>query len=206
MVVNVHNTGVSGFNAMLSTPPSERVINYVNDSIRSVYDAGVNLGQRFLDNITTIYKNYGSNASINESKLLLAQTGAGFRDSSVYRVNYEDTGRANLRMQQYIMALPEVAERYDRNLCDGYRDTYVCAEVVNNKNCYGEEHTHYMDIMDGVYDMEKDVVKTYTHTGLSWDGSIITNADRFAVLDTYHNVMQKMIDGIDPTDYEEGVL
>jgi len=198
--VTLHETGTAGFNALLYTPPSQPLIDYIGRHVNAAMEATGTLGQRFVDNVKSIYNRFGSERSILDSKRLLAQTGPGFRDDVIYNVGYNDLGNANLWMQHYIMANPRVGDLYSKGMCHGYADTYINSE----KDTYGENTMLYMDVMDGVYDLEKDTLHHYYHTEMSDNG--MDTVDKMSVLNTWDNVVESIFKGLDPTDPDKGSL
>jgi len=61
-------------------------------------------------------------------------------------LSYEQIRDANITMQRYIMAHPEVRQLYLDNKIDGYSETYV--NIFGND--VGESHYDYRKVMDGV--------------------------------------------------------
>lgn len=200
MQITVHDTGSSGFDALLYRPPGRELIDYISHNVSSVLTATNKFGERFVNNVKSLFDRFGSERSVNESKLLLQQMSNSFRDDVIHRVAYEDLGNANLMMQHYIMANPMLGELSRKGMCHGYADTYINFE----KDTYGENTMLYQNVMDGVHDVENDTLKFYHHTEMPEDG--FSAMDKISVLDTWDNVVKSIFDGIDPTDPDGGVL
>lgn len=200
MNITVHDTGAQGFNALLYATPSRALIDYIGENVSAAMAATNRFSQSFLNTVGNIFQTHGSEASVNESKLLLNRMGSSFRDDIIYSVPLEQLGSANLLMQHYIMANPYIGNLDKKGMCHGFADTYINLEP----NTYGENTMLYQNVMDGVHDMDKDKLLFYHHTEMPDDG--LSVYDKINVLDTWDNVIAAALSGIDPTDPNRGAL
>ncbi len=203
MYVNTIKGGEMALNAMLYKQPDSNLLNYLQNNIQSAIDNTSAVGSRFVDTVKTMYNRFNDSSIINASKALLFKTGSHMNQTVIYPVAYENIGNANLIMQQYIMAYPEVDKLYQRNMCYGFQDTYI-----NTDPHHGVESVEYMQVMDGVLQFDGNGEGYVTH--YSYHHSDKDNEldvfDKLNVLDTWENVQRLIAGGIDPTDPDGGLL
>lgn len=204
MQVNVIRGGETAFNSLVYPPPDTRLLQYFANNIQAAYDTLGEVGQQFIGNVKSMYDKFNSEAALNTSKLLMYQAGMHFNQDVIYPVPMDQLGLANNAMQAFIIAQPDVNRLYQKDMCYGYQDTYINPEPDNS----GEERLHYKLAMHGMLQFDdteegSGFVKYYS---TSDDVERLSTLDKFSVIDTWHNVLQMIASGNDPTDPDHGTL
>ncbi len=200
MVKTIHGGG-AGFNALIYQPPDERLLNYFNTNIQRVANVVGDISTQFVDTTRALYDKFNSSSVIAASKALIYGVGDHTNQNMIYPLGYENVGNANIAMQQYVMAHPEVSSLHEDNMCDGYESMYFNQEP----EVFGKDRMDYQRVMDGVVQYDEDgmgYVMRYTNT----DDTTLDTFDQFAILDTWRQVERLIAEGIDPTDPERGDL
>lgn len=204
MFVNTIMGGKSAMDALLYKAPDTGFLNYLQNNIQQAYNATVNYSNQFKDAVVGLFNKANSQEVINAGKMLLFNTGTHVSQDVVYTVPYDNIQSANLRMQQYIMSNLEIQQLYNRNMCNGFSDTYINLEPDNK----GKDRYDYMGIMSGVLDFDNEdngVIRHYSFNNET-NNDEITIYERISVLDTWDNVRRRVEEGYDPTDVDGGIL
>jgi hypothetical protein len=187
-------------NALLYKQPTPEVINYVNNKLDNIVNHVHGLSSRFKSTVQNLYQQAYNSDIINAAKRYLSQSDYALRQDVIYTIPYEQFNTANLIMQQYIMAEPTLNNLHRKNMCYGFQDTYFDSEP----NTYGKERMDYQRVMDGVlqFEKEEDNEKSLAYTyHYSNDDSIeLTEPERIAILDTWHEVARMIAEGKDPSE------
>lgn len=199
--VPVVNGGEFAAKALLYKQPSVDVMNYLNNKLDHVINYTTGLSERFKTTVSNLYNQAFNSDIINTAKQYLSQSDYALRQDVIYTVPYDKTYEANLIMQQYIMAEPHMNNMYRKNMCFGYQDTYFDPEPET----YGKDRYDYQRVMDGVLqfettDDEKELafINHYSNA----DEIELTNSERTAILDTWHEVARMIAEGKDPSEVE----
>lgn len=203
-MVNTISGGETAFNALLYRQPDSNLLGYLQQNVQSAIDSTVNFGSNFVSNVQNLYNRFNDSSIINASKALLFKSGSHMNQTVIYPVGDNGFGTANLIMQRYIMAHPDVASLNERNMCYGYQDTYI-----NNDPYTGVESKEYMDVMDGVLQFDSNdygYVKHYSYYHSDENETELDIYDKLSVLDTWDNLNRLIAKGLDPTDPDEGIL
>jgi len=200
MKARIISGGKDAFAALVYPPPSQQMVQYVNERLSNVMNTASNYSNQFIDDLKSLYNRYGSAQAINNSKALMYQAGTHLSEDVIMPYSVDNLGDANLIMQRYIMSNPVISELDRKGLCFGFADTYINLEP----DTYGEERLDYQTVMDGVYDITKDTIKRYYRTDMS--EFRMPELDRQIILDTWDNIAISIMNSIDPTDPDKGVL
>lgn len=125
-----------------------------------------------------------SNAMNNVRGLFMPDVIYSFRDA-------RDMQIAKPRMQEYIMAQPDVRELYHKRLCDGYSDTYVDPAP----GVIGVGHEAYEHVMSGVVQFNDEGFQI-THHSRAWadeDARHLSDIQQAGILYMYQE-MKKIIE------------
>lgn len=204
MFVNTIMGGKAAMDAYLYKAPDQSFLAYLQSNMQPIIDTVSNVSSSFKDAVVGLYNKHNSTSVLNAAKALLFNTGSHINQNIIYTVPYDNMANANLAMQRYIMSDLEIQKLYNRNMCNGFQDTYFDMEP-NNK---GEERHSYMSVMDGVlyFDQEENgVVKHYSFVDMVSTEEIGTY-EKISVLDTWHNALRMIASGYDPTDINGGEL
>lgn len=203
MRVNVISGGEHALNALLYKQPDERFLDYLNSHMSSAYQAIGEAGDRFMSNVRGMYDKYNASDVLQLGKMLLSRTGTHFSQDVIYNVPYERLGEANLIMQRYIMAQPDLSKMYNKNMCSGFNGTYIDIEP----GVYGTQRTEYIQVMDGVLQFNDNGgddghFRHYSDSNTD-DLDVIS---KLSILDTWRSVELAIARGIDPSDVDGSSL
>lgn len=110
-------------------------------------------GRAFLNKSKEIFESINSSEALRRTRATIRSALGIRRADSLFRVHELDDLRAvGIGMQRFLMADPVIREKYHRQQCDGYSDTY--RDV--HKGDIGKHHYDYRRVMNGVYRTEKD--------------------------------------------------
>lgn len=199
--VPVINGGEFAAKALLYKQPSMDVMNYLNTKLDHVMNYTNGLSERFKNTVSNLYNQAFNSDAINAAKQYLSQSDYALRQDLIYTVPYSRMHEANLIMQQYIMAEPHMNKLYRKNMCVGYQDTYFDPEPET----YGKDRYDYQRVMDGVMQFElvdDDEELAYINSYSNADDIELSNSERIAILDTWHEVARMIAEGKDPSEAE----
>lgn len=200
MNVNVVRGGRGSFNALLYNVPDNNTLNWINNNMNKAREALVGVGDTLMNTASMLYNKVNSNAAINSAKAMVSSQGDHGNQYMVYGLGYDNMGSANYIMQQYIMANPVVNKLYQDNMCNGFEETYYNPEP----DVYGTDRLDYRRVMDGVL-TEEDGCMVINHYS-STDDVELEPYDKWAILSTWAQAEQLILNDIDPTDPEGGEL
>lgn len=197
MVVNVVNGGELMHNALLYRPPDNSIVDYFSNKLNHVIQYTQGLSNQFIDTTKKLYDKVYDSKVIERTKALLSMSDYALSNDVITLVPYGHMSNANMVMQQYIMAYPEVQDLVKRNKCHGYQDTYFNIEP----DTYGEDRYEYQRVMDGVLQFEDtEEGEGYLKHYINSDEIELTTHEKLSVLDTWHNVSRMIAEGLDPTE------
>lgn len=201
MQFQVINGGDAAAAALLYKPPPPALSEYLYNNMQNVISTATNLSSSFIDNVKSMYNAVHSEATRNFNNFIKYTAGEHLGDNTIYTIDRPNIPNANPIMQHYVMAQPQVASLYRRDLLYGYGETYKPLEpgVCN------EDSVTYSSVMDGVvqYDDEGNGYRIH-YTDSNYD--IVPEVSRYeklSILETWGNVKSLLADGIDPTTGEE---
>lgn len=189
--------GDDAFNALIYKPPSDKIIDFVKTGISSAIGIANNYSSSFVKNLTSMFDKFYSDEAIFNAKAVLYNSGSHVSENVIYNVRISDWN-PNLIMQQYIMANPVVDKLYNKQMLDGFRDTYLNLDPYNK----GTNKLHYQAVMDGVMQYDEQGEGFVCHYSLG-DEVITKDLDIFeklSILDTWESVEKLLAEGKDPTD------
>jgi len=201
MVLDVIKGSDQGFNALLYGTPDENKLNYLQNNLTTAYQALGNAGSSFMSTMQTVYDRFNSAEAINKAKSFIYGATGHVSDHLIYPIREEAMiGQANITMQRYIMAHPEVAKLNDKSMCNGFEGTYF-----NMNSGSTIPVIEYRDVMDGMLEYEEDGSGMYTFYSSS-DATELEIIDKISILKTWNTVESLLNKGIDPTDVDAGEL
>ena len=116
-------------NALLYKPLDNNVLDYLHQNIDAAIGATKNLAIGFKNTVTDLYNRFNSDESIMRTKLALNSAGIHLDQNTIHYLKYEQLHAANLMMQRYILAQPELGELHRKEMCYGYQDTFMPLET-----------------------------------------------------------------------------
>lgn len=143
--------GVSEFDALAFGVPNNESIRYFQNQYNNLINNSANfigdIGQRFIDTATDLYNRYVSPEAISRIRNIIYHVDNIKVNDYIYPITeLSDFQQANLNMQRWIMASPDIRQLYNEQRCDGYSDTYFDFEP----GTIGDTQYDYRMVMDGV--------------------------------------------------------
>lgn len=118
-----------------------------------------NHATNFFNQAVNLYQTISTSDAIQAMRNLVAKKDNSWEVNSIYAAtNTEQLQTANLVMQRYIMAEPNLRDLYLNNLTEGYGDTYV----NNHGDSIGVNHYDYRRVMDGMLVVNDDSMQFST--------------------------------------------
>lgn len=122
----------------------------------------------------------------------------------------EELRSAEVIMQRYVLAQPDLRKLYNQQRIDGYSDTYVDVD----RGCIGNNHYDYLRVMDGIAvfkeDDESDAPEwVVTEVSLDEDRDtrrLMYEEQMFIIEKTWNAVTKAIASGDDPTDIFGGKI
>ena len=146
----------------------------------------------FFNTVKTIYNYVTDSNVINRAKRLLTSVNnSGIEDTLITYVNSTTIHNPGLTMRRYLMAKPDIYDKYSKNLCSGYNDEWVNEEVGMKPTLRDD----YLNVIDGEV--------TDTHTTFYNDENPLNTRDRFIIKNAWDTMDELIATGIDPTNFEE---
>lgn len=209
MYVQTLQGGQDALDSLLYRPPDEATINYMQSKLHDIWTGVKDIGNRFKESAKRLFDTSYSAEAIQRAKRYLLQADYALADNVITRVSQESYKNINPFMQRYLMDLPSINDLYNRNLCNGFPDTYVDTEP----NVKGEDRELFQDATDGILRFDKayspfdmyggkdndnaeGFIMHYTHTR----EDELSNLEKFAIHDLWQIAQEMMEREEDPTD------
>mgnify|MGYP003606679201 CR=1 FL=1 len=198
------------FDALLFGAPDQGSVNYFQQQYSNVIqNAGQfvgDIGKMFVEKAQYYYNNYVSEDALRRVRNIL-QNVDEMNQSDIIRqlIDFSEFQHADLVMQRWIMAMPEVRTRYHEQTLDGYSNTYV---DMAPDDC-GFTHRDWRMVTDGMlnytYDEEGEVNGLhYAHHLVSADLEENERAleidEKDIILSTWDALGAYLKSGRDPTN------
>ena len=170
------------------------------NNVSNVLTAG---GQAFLSNARSIYDNLNGSYAMQMARAACNKVGNMFARTDIHEIReIEKLQNANLIMQRYIMASPEVRTVFQSQLCNGYSETYV--DMYPGK--IGEDHYDYRRVQNGILNDEDERITYYLDDLVEGDRELAFD-EQLAIKATWKVVADLMKYGsVDPTDPLNGSM
>ena len=192
-------------NALLYRPLENNVLNYLNQHINAAITATNTLSQSFINGVQGLFNKFNSDQARMQTKLAMNSAGHHIDQNMIHYVKYEQLHAANLAMQRYILAHPELGELHRKEMCYGYQDTFMALEP----NKFGKDTIEYARAMNGVVQFDQDgkgYVETYSLYDTDTHGEDIDIIDQISILRSWDNVSRMIANKVDPSDPISGEL
>jgi hypothetical protein len=137
----------SALDYMMFGDNRSKVSNYIQQQINELRTYAPRFFEGIKDVVYNTY-NYLTNEFLFTKTLQhLQDNNINIHNQEIFEyLSYEAVRDANITMQRYIMAYPQLRELYLNNKIDGYSETYV--NMFNDD--IGDSHYDYRKVMDGV--------------------------------------------------------
>lgn len=147
MMVNVISGGDTALDALLYRNQSPMNGQFIWNQLNNITNTLTDVGKAFMDRAKQLYDHVNSSEAMRIAQAALKMSNKVFSPYEIYPLqSIDDFQSANLVMQRYIMACPEVRTMYQEGRCNGYEGTYTDLEP----KAIGIDHYDYQKVMDGV--------------------------------------------------------
>jgi hypothetical protein len=206
-VINAENSAVLDCLFFPEQNPMNAV--YLQNQFSNIASSLSDIGRKFIDGSKELYQKAHDSEMIRRAKAMVRSAmGIQYVNQIMYYGSLQEVQSATPYMQNYLMASPVVRDHYNRQLCDGYSDTYVNIDPGTIK----DTQYHYRRTMDGVITEVVDEngnedwsVKNYFEDLLPGDRDL-SIAEKSNILATW-DVMEMFIKAKqDPTNPRGGEL
>lgn len=182
---------------------------YLQNQFSSIANTLSDIGRKFIDGSKELFQKANDSDMIRRAKAMIrSAVGIQHINQIMYYGTIQEVQSATPYMQNYLMANPVVRDHYNRQICDGYSDTYIDIDPGTIK----DKQYHYRRTMDEVVTEIVDeegndtwVVKNYLEELLPGDRDL-SIAEKSNILGTW-DVMEMFIKARkDPTNPRGGDL
>lgn len=197
--IGVISGGDLAADALIYKPPDNRLLNYLGQNIQRANEMIGSYSNMFVNTVQDMYNRFSNDTVRLYNKLVLQNSGMHLNQDVVHLVDYDNLHMANLAMQRYILAEPNLGEKHRKGMCYGYQDTYVPSQ----DNVYGKDTLEYGRVMDGVLQFDENgegFIETYSQDDSFIYKDDLHYLDQLSILKTWEYVSRMMSEGIDPTD------
>jgi len=170
------------------------------NNVSNVLTAG---GQAFLSTARSIYDNLNNSHAMQLARAACNKMGNMFARTDIHEITeISNIQNANLIMQRYIMACPEVRSVFQSQLCNGYSETYI--DMYPGK--IGEDHYDYRRVENGILNDADERITHYLDVLVEGDRELMFD-EQLAIKKTWQKVAELMQYGtVDPTDPLNGSM
>lgn len=176
---------------------------YINAHIDPIINKITDTSKTFVNSAKELYNNFTSMETITEAKNAVSKASGIMRDDIIMYLPQDNLHNANLYMQKWIIAQPDMRKLYLDQRCDGFFNTYA----DNFPGDIKDDHYDYRRVMDGVLTLDEDddrwLIKCHTEE-LILPEDELSVIDKFNILDTWENVKLAIANGDDPSNPDEG--
>ena len=145
--------GLAAFNSLAYGTLTQDTVQFFQHQLANVPQVVGEYGNMFKNATQQIYDNFISSEALERARLALLYSNQVENHDVIKTFTLlQEFQTAQAVMQRWIMANPVVGELYNRQLCDGFSDTYVSAS--NGK--LGHDNYDYRRVMDGIVEEDKD--------------------------------------------------
>lgn len=148
---------MDAFSALAFGMPHPGTVDFLRNEHNNLMQRASNfvgdLGMRFIESAKNYYHNYVSDGALLRMRNIIHHLDTSNIEHRIVELKtLEEFQQAPLIMQNYVMADPVIRERFQKQLIDGYSDTYVDMEA----GLIGLNHTDYRRVIDGTCELKYD--------------------------------------------------
>lgn len=186
--------------------PDQNPVNqgYFYNQVYNVANAINDFGRNFMQATKEIYEKINDSNAIRAAKAALRYAvGLAHPNAIVEFRTLDEIRAAQPVMQRYIMANPKVRELYDRQIIDGYSDTYF----DNEPGFMKAMHYDFRRVMDGIVQDGLDDEGNYEWVSHQYMEDLLDQdrdlelIEKVKILNTWEIIEQFMVSGSeDPTN------
>lgn len=193
------------FDALVYGEQNPSNIQYLQQRIGHSMDRLTEYGKSFLSDVGTIFDKFNGSGAMKFIRDTTRAAKTLFQPNIInYLPDLESIQQSNFVMQRWVMAQPDIRALYQKQLCDGFTDSYV----DNDKKDIGETHYDYRRVMDGVVTYTDDSFGFKFFPDELKPGDVeLSHHDKADILNTWSIVKAFVEQGIDdPTSPYGGKL
>ena len=194
--VNVINTTdpFTAFSSIVHQDDGTSDFNYFKNKVSRMSSMALNASTEFLQRGKQIFESVYSGATMNAARHAIDSV-KGVMSTVIHRcMDLDQLKLANLISQRYFMANPVVREVYNKQLCDGYSQTYHDLEPGK----IGSDHYDYRRVIQGMTQFNEDDGEAYSEhfdeVLLDGDKELEFN-EQIAILDSWELMSSFMLSG-----------
>lgn len=193
--------GQGNFDAIAFGVPTQANLNFLEERLTAFSNTMTEAGEQFIRRGVEVFEKYGGSEAIRLAKAAVRTVQHAFDRDIVREIKtLGGLQQAGQKMQRWIMACPEVRQRYHKQQCDGYSDTYVDMHPGD----VGKDHYDWRLVNSGL------VVETPDDPDYEWssvnymdenpDDEQLSLSEKLSVLSTWDIIKSMMKPGQeDPT-------
>lgn len=201
--------GDLAFNALLYPDQNVNNFNYFRESVSRGVEHLLGIGREIVDKAKTTYEYITSSYASELARNALRAAGKVFNPNKIgYIHDLSDMQTTQGVMQRWIMACPEVRERYRLQRCSGWGGSYVDPFP----GVAMLDHPDYRQAISGLLEDREDDKGEYQWAVMEYfdsypfDDTPLTQAERIDIRDTWEIARAFMDAGLDPTNEYGGEL
>ena len=169
----------------------QNTMNYFSNQYSNFMDRVGEHATTFTNSVKNIFNYITNNSVLDDAKRALTKADSVNTDDRIVQYLNQDTlHNPGLTMRRYVMASPEIYNKYEKNLCSGYEDEWQ----HNEKGVKANLRDDYLHVIDG------EVGDEFT-TFYESDNPLSTR-DRFMIRNAWDLANQMIAVGCDPTNFD----
>lgn len=152
-MVQVLTGPVESFDMLLYPEQAAQNQWYLQNQLTQLNASLSTVGQKFMQGATELYNRIHDSELVRRAKAAIRTAQSSFHPNQIRCLeSLEEIQAANVVMQRWVMAQPDLRAMYQRHLVEGYSDTYVDIQP----GAIAENHYDYRRVMNGVIRDEDD--------------------------------------------------
>lgn len=194
------------FYALTHPKPHAGTLEYIQNQFSNFSNNLGTFGNQFVQSAKQMYYNLNDSSILRKAEVAIRKAGAVVERNFITKMDdLKEMRNANHIMQRYIMAQPDLREKYHKQTVDGYSDTGIHGVDVYGDaepGCIGDTHLDYQRVMSGIVE-ETDtgwVARNYLNDIDPEDELPLTFDDQVCILDTWEYIKMALDQDEDPTD------
>lgn len=143
----------SAWDSLLYGENNPQTVSFLQNQIASVGSVLTNAGREFMDRSRAAFDHFNGSEAMRFAREAVRSVQGMFEVPRIRQLfTVEDFTKATDIMQRWVMANPNVRNRYFDQRIDGYSDTYQNVHGTDIK----EKHYDYRRVMDGIIEFNEE--------------------------------------------------
>ena len=194
----IEGSNNSSFDMLLFPPQAQANQNYIMNNLQNFQHKLTDVGNTFMEGARQVYDRINDSETLRIARGALRMAKGMIHCNEISSLGTTSAIRgAQPIMQRYVMAEPILRVQFNRQLVDGYSDTYI----DNDPNTVGENQYDYRRVMNGIVEFTDESwrVTTYAEDLLDGDRELHFD-DQCKILSTWEIIRIALANEDDPTD------